>query len=238
MIMGNIPLKVADNEIMWTVLRREKGWKLEQNIITDHARILNPDGIRVAWGDRSDMERCMDSLVKPWKGCHKGDILAVQRIGGVYAHYAVYIGRGKVIHYAMDTTATGIDRATCTIHKADFAEFLGMETGYEILSFPEDGSDPVHKSVKLFPRDGAGGGFITICLFPEFKAMLRNIRGYHLYSPEETVERAKSRLGEDKYSLAFNNCEHFALWCKTGLRESSQVEDFWKRIWIGRSVAV
>ena len=46
-----------------------------------------------------------------------------------------------------------------------------------------------------------------------------------LYSPKETVERAKSRLGEDKYNLAFNNCEHFALWCKTGLKESSQIED-------------
>ncbi|WP_449418137.1 lecithin retinol acyltransferase family protein [Phormidium nigroviride] len=35
--------------------------------------------------------------------------------------------------------------------------------------------------------------------------------------------RAKSRLGENKYDLLFNNCEHFATWCKTGKHESEQV---------------
>jgi predicted ATPase len=47
--------------------------------------------------------------------------------------------------------------------------------------------------------------------------------GFHLYSGKETVERARSRLGEDKYNLVFNNCEHFAVWCKTGVSESSQI---------------
>ena len=35
-----------------------------------------------------------------------------------------------------------------------------------------------------------------------------------------------SRLGEQRYNLLFNNCEHFAHWCKTGRHRSSQVEDF------------
>lgn len=35
--------------------------------------------------------------------------------------------------------------------------------------------------------------------------------------------RAKSRLGENKYDLLFNNCEHFATWCKTGKHDSEQV---------------
>jgi predicted ATPase len=46
---------------------------------------------------------------------------------------------------------------------------------------------------------------------------------FHVYSGKETVERARSRIGEDKYNLVFNNCEHFAIWCKTGISESSQV---------------
>ena len=50
------------------------------------------------------------------------------------------------------------------------------------------------------------------------------IAGYHLYSAEETVERAKSRLGESGYGLLGNNCEHFAYWCKTGVKFSNQVE--------------
>ncbi|MBQ7561810.1 MAG: lecithin retinol acyltransferase family protein, partial [Synergistaceae bacterium] len=46
---------------------------------------------------------------------------------------------------------------------------------------------------------------------------------YHLYSGEETITRARSKLGEGGYNLAFNNCEHFAVWCKTGIKDSSQV---------------
>ncbi len=33
-------------------------------------------------------------------------------------------------------------------------------------------------------------------------------------SPEETVKRARSKLGEKGYNLINNNCKHFALWCK------------------------
>lgn len=44
------------------------------------------------------------------------------------------------------------------------------------------------------------------------------------FSPEETVRRAISRIGEKKYNLLFNNCEHFAFWCKTGKGKSKQVE--------------
>jgi hypothetical protein len=38
--------------------------------------------------------------------------------------------------------------------------------------------------------------------------------------PEVTLDRARSRLGEAKYHLGFNNCEHFATWCKTGVHAS------------------
>ncbi len=43
------------------------------------------------------------------------------------------------------------------------------------------------------------------------------------YSTKETVTRAYSRLGEDKYNVVFNNCEHFANWCINGLHSSDQV---------------
>ncbi|ACK70658.1 NC domain protein [Gloeothece citriformis PCC 7424] len=46
------------------------------------------------------------------------------------------------------------------------------------------------------------------------------------FIPEIVVQRAESRLGEQKYNLLFNNCEHFATWCKTGINDSKQVRDF------------
>jgi hypothetical protein len=39
-----------------------------------------------------------------------------------------------------------------------------------------------------------------------------------------TLRRAMGRLGEQNYNLLFNNCEHFAHWCKTGRHRSRQVE--------------
>jgi hypothetical protein len=41
-----------------------------------------------------------------------------------------------------------------------------------------------------------------------------------------TLRRAMSRIGEQRYNLLFNNCEHFATWCKTGRHRSGQVEDW------------
>ncbi|NEO97253.1 MAG: NC domain-containing protein [Symploca sp. SIO2E9] len=46
------------------------------------------------------------------------------------------------------------------------------------------------------------------------------------YIPDVVVQRAQSRLGERKYNLLFNNCEHFATWCKTGVSDSRQIRDF------------
>ena len=39
-----------------------------------------------------------------------------------------------------------------------------------------------------------------------------------------TLRRAMSRIGEQSYNLLFNNCEHFATWCKTGRHRSDQVQ--------------
>ena len=225
---GNLPVKVMDRGVFWETKRTEKGWKLQRNTVTGHGRILDRDGVRIAWGDFGQMRSSFNRFIKPWKGCKKGDILAVQRAGGVYAHYAVYIGRGRVIHYG---SKSGNPLDECTIHKADFSEFLKKYNCYEIIHFPDDGSDPEHETVVLTLAGEDNDSYNTRDLFTDYKAALRRIKGYKLFSAEETVERAKSRLGENKYSLAFNNCEHFALWCKTGLRESSQVENFWKRFW-------
>jgi hypothetical protein len=43
--------------------------------------------------------------------------------------------------------------------------------------------------------------------------------------PDVVIERAYSLLGQANYSLFFNNCEHFACYCKTGRKESEQVKD-------------
>jgi Lecithin retinol acyltransferase len=46
----------------------------------------------------------------------------------------------------------------------------------------------------------------------------------------EVVRRARSRVGEDRYRLLTNNCEHLCEWCLRGEARSFQVE-----AWLARS---
>src|SRR5207247_9617187 len=44
------------------------------------------------------------------------------------------------------------------------------------------------------------------------------------YSPAEIAARARARLGENRYRLLANNCEHFCQWCVTGCARCEQIE--------------
>lgn len=48
------------------------------------------------------------------------------------------------------------------------------------------------------------------------------------YDGASIADRARSRLGEDRYSVVSNNCEHFAHWCRDGEARSLQI-DRWLR---------
>ena len=66
--------------------------------------------------------------------------------------------------------------------------------------------------------------------------LIRFTRGFPLWErPEpalhfdrdEIVRRARSRVGEDRYQLLSNNCEHFCEWCLRATPRSYQVEGWW-----------
>ena len=44
------------------------------------------------------------------------------------------------------------------------------------------------------------------------------------FTGEDAVSRARSRIGENRYRLLSNNCEHFAEWCISGRSRSLQVD--------------
>lgn len=121
------------------------------------------------------------------KQIRPGDVICVERWGNLYRHYGVYVGKGKVIHYA----GRGGDwENDVSVREVSMQEFLRDADGYMICKFPSKSKNP----------------------------------RYHCYTKKETVERAYSRLGERKYDLLTNNCEHFAVWCRTNISESRQVD--------------
>jgi len=44
------------------------------------------------------------------------------------------------------------------------------------------------------------------------------------FDREEVLQRARRRLGERRYRVLSNNCEHFCEWCLRGESRSTQVE--------------
>jgi Lecithin retinol acyltransferase len=42
----------------------------------------------------------------------------------------------------------------------------------------------------------------------------------------DVIRRARSRVGENRYRVLSNNCEHFCEWCLQGEQRSYQVESF------------
>ena len=61
-------------------------------------------------------------------------------------------------------------------------------------------------------------GEVRIDSLEDFKkdCEIRVIDSVATYSKEEINSRAFSRLGEKRYNLVFNNCEHFVNWCRSG----------------------
>ncbi len=45
------------------------------------------------------------------------------------------------------------------------------------------------------------------------------------FDRDEVVRRARTRLGENRYNVLTNNCEHFCEWCVRGEHRSYQVDE-------------
>ncbi len=57
------------------------------------------------------------------------------------------------------------------------------------------------------------------------KAVFSTEECAHKYSPDKTVEIARSHLGEGGYNILHNNCEHFVYLCAFGVKRSLQEEE-------------
>ena len=61
--LPNIPMPTMGGEIFWNNIVEYNGWKIQQNMVTHHARILNSDNYRIAWGTINGMKKALDRMV-------------------------------------------------------------------------------------------------------------------------------------------------------------------------------
>lgn len=125
----------------------------------------------------------------------EGDVIGVQRVG--FAHYGVYASDDEVIHFRAPQGELGGDTQ---VVRTTLADFLRDAEDYFVLDVAERA-----RSAQDYVDDVE--------------------RPVHVYPPAVVVARARARLGERGYDLVGWNCEHFAVWCKTGDAGSVQVLD-------------
>lgn len=61
--------------------------------------------------------------------------------------------------------------------------------------------------------------------FKEDRYFVLDLKNSSKFTADQTVKRAKERLGEKSYDLLQNNCEHFVIWCKTDNSKSYQIDN-------------
>jgi hypothetical protein len=66
---------------------------------------------------------------------------------------------------------------------------------------------------------------VPLSQFSHGRAVWVRVVESHWFDQHEVVRRARLRLGEDRYSVLTNNCEHFCEWCVRGQHRSYQVDD-------------
>ncbi|XP_007030520.2 PREDICTED: HRAS-like suppressor 3 isoform X1 [Theobroma cacao] len=174
------------------------------------------------------------TTLTPVRKPQPGDHIYTTRAGGLYAHHGIYVGNDMVIHLQAPFKGSG------SSFMGSASSFMGSgSSSKEIESAP-----PCQKCG--YKPQYCQGGIIKTCLdcfldgrssfeFYEYGVPTSYFnnkpRGTCSVSPSkpdhEVVERATDlleRKGFGEYNLIVNNCEHFAVYCKTGLASSQQVQ--------------
>lgn len=180
-----------------------------------------------------------------------GDIIGVKRFYVIcpFVHYGVYAGDGKVIHYAPKDW-NGDDSFACLDAKSCKAALKrAWEYEYNITSsdIPENVIGILNKLKRIADVISENVANAQECSVHEapFSEFLGQFMGKatekffvlraedensesvgtgDVFSAEKTLMRARQRIGEASYRLTSNNCEHFAMWCRTGVSTSHQAD--------------
>ncbi|XP_036407501.1 lecithin retinol acyltransferase-like [Megalops cyprinoides] len=151
----------------------------------------------------SEEEKCTDYCERP--SFQRGDLLEVPRT--LFIHFGIYLGDNKVAHLMPDIMPV-ITNDKCQIQK--------VVTNKRLLL----GVISKNASIRVDTvEDFAYGSTI----------LLNNMDSTLKKQPlanEDVAKRAEKLIGAIPYSLLWNNCEHFATYCRYGSPVSLQTEKF------------
>lgn len=62
----NLPTKTMGGTIFWTTIAEVNGYKFQQNRISCHARIIDNNNVRLAWGSMAEMKEAMNIVIQKY----------------------------------------------------------------------------------------------------------------------------------------------------------------------------
>lgn len=140
----------------------------------------------------------------------RGDHIRVDR--GVYHHHMMVVSvvsadKVTVIHY---TGVENLEKAASETEGCDAGSSMAVASSFSSFSF--SGGQPLGEIKEE-----------TLPISPhQVQVLDYNDKSQVKYSVDDSLKRARTRLGEKKYNVVTNNCEHLVNWAKTGVAQSSQ----------------
>jgi hypothetical protein len=127
--------------------------------------------------------------------------------------YAQYCGPDRSIHplHPDETPAIGAHLVTPWMGYAHHGIYVG------------DGN-VVHYGALMYDIIRKPVEEVSLSAFAEGRPVFVVTHAEAGFAADEVIRRARSRLGEKRYRLLSNNCEHFVEWCLHDLHRSFQVE--------------
>ncbi|KAG5539468.1 hypothetical protein RHGRI_019869 [Rhododendron griersonianum] len=159
----------------------------------------------------------------------EGDHIYSWRTLLVYAHHGIYIGNGLVIHFTPPPEKVTASNPFSSLSSSSSAS--GQDQQRTCPNHPRCGSRKAGSRVAIICLDC----FLEEGLLWRYEYGVTSSKRLdgtcttEQSDPASTVVRRANYLFENgfgNYDLVTNNCEHFALYCKTGVGRSGQVDAY------------
>jgi len=208
-----------DNDVIITEAFETNSTKtadISSGIPPQGAASLPEKGARtILMAEEVTASKFVDHNLNTYNDMRTGDLIEFHR--GLYTHWGVAIGDGKIIHLSGDDD-DGLS--------ANIGGKLGSVSG---SVFTISGVNFQKAKVKC-------DDFWDVAR--QSKANVNNSKDEYIRADAEhvIVKRALSRMGSIGYNMLWSNCEHFASWCRYGMAWSEQVDKFMRIIDRGKSM--
>ncbi|KAA8526102.1 hypothetical protein F0562_007798 [Nyssa sinensis] len=165
-----------------------------------------------------------------------GDHIYTWRGAFTYSHHGIYVGGSKVVHFTRERNtgsngdspliSSGLSSGSCFNFSASSSKLPLPCPTFPDCGFGQPESGVVLSCLDCFLVNGSLYRFEYGVTSPVFLAKLRGGTCTTAKSdpPEAVIHRAMCLLrnGFGNYDMLKNNCEDFAMYCKTGLLISDQ----------------